>query len=72
VPLVNFSLKKSPDFYIWFSLCDQIQLNLPWDDWHFFFAPYLSMKEGCLFVCFVCHVEISQNVVPLAILLVLL
>jgi hypothetical protein len=33
---------------------------------------YLSMKEGCLFVCFACHVEISQNMVPLAMLLVLL
>jgi hypothetical protein len=29
------------------------------------------MKENCLF-CFVCHVEISQTIVPLAMLLVTL
>ncbi len=32
----------------------------------------LSMKEGNLFVLFVCHVEISQTMAPLAMFLVLL
>jgi len=32
----------------------------------------LSMNEGVLFVLFVCHVEISQAMAPLAMFLVLL
>jgi hypothetical protein len=32
----------------------------------------LPTKEGSLFVLFVCHVEISQTIVPLVALLVLL
>jgi hypothetical protein len=30
------------------------------------------MKEGCLFVLFICHIKISQTMMPLATLLVLL
>ncbi len=30
----------------------------------------LSMKEGCFFVCFVCHIEISQIKVPFTTILV--
>jgi hypothetical protein len=32
----------------------------------------ISMKEGNLFVLFVCHLEISQTMAPLAMFLVLL
>ncbi len=28
------------------------------------------MKEGCLFVLFICHIKISQTMMPLATLLV--
>jgi len=34
--------------------------------------PCLYMKENCLFVCFVSHVEISQTMVPPAMFLVML
>jgi len=31
---------------------------------------YISIKEGCLFVCFVCHFEISQTMMSHVMLLV--
>jgi hypothetical protein len=34
--------------------------------------PNLFIKEGCLFVLFVCHVEVSQIIVPLTMLSALL
>jgi hypothetical protein len=33
-------------------------------------VPFISIYESSLFICFVCHVEISQTIVPLAMLLV--
>ncbi len=36
------------------------------------FITNLSMKEGCLFVCFVCHVEIYQVMASLVALLLFL
>jgi hypothetical protein len=30
----------------------------------------LAMKKDCLFVSFVCHIEISQTIAPLVVLLV--
>ncbi len=33
-------------------------------------VPFVSIDESSLFICFVCHVEISQTTMPLAMLLV--
>lgn len=32
-------------------------------------SEYLSIKEGSFLVCFDCHIEISQAMVPLAVVL---